>query len=93
MAQKVMRVLVPETSDALVSNIDALFTVPIMRRYIGWRFDPDQGVAGGWVRKTDPEKIPYRNEYVKAVKDGDLVPADKETAKMCGVPWIQNKRK
>lgn len=89
--KKILRVLASENSNALVSNLDALLASPPLRRYIGWRFNPELGEAGGWERKEEAEKLPYRHEYAQAVREGDLVPADKETAKLCGVGWNQQK--
>ncbi len=40
-----------------------------------------------FVPVSEPETIPNIAEYRKAVKYGDLEPADKETALICGVPW------
>ncbi len=41
----------------------------------------------GFEPVSEPTEVPYRAEYVEAVKAGDLLPADKETADACGVPF------
>jgi len=85
--KKFLKVMASEETDALFSNLEALLASPPSRRYVGWKFNAEVGEAGGWERKEEPETLPYRHEYVKAVREGDLVPADKETAKLCGVIW------
>lgn len=66
-----------------------------VRRFVGRKFDPTAGevdakgeAQGGFVILADGESIPVKAEYVKAVKQGDLEPADAETAKLCGVPFV-----
>lgn len=63
-----------------------------VRRFIGWKFDASLGEvdkkgkpSGGFVALPDGETVPYRAEYVKAVKKGMLTPVDEETASLCGV--------
>lgn len=43
--------------------------------------------GGRWVFRAtaEPAEVPYRHEYVKACKDGDLWAADPDTAEACGV--------
>jgi hypothetical protein len=56
------------------------------RRFVGWQYDPSKK---GYVKTNQPEEITLtknnRNYYVKLVKDGDLIPADEETSKICGL--------
>lgn len=73
------------SKNTLVPNLDALNANPPQRRFIGWLFNETLGDAGGWDKKQEPESIPYKQEYVQAVKEGDLEPADEETAILCGV--------
>lgn len=53
-----------------------------VRRFIGWRFDPtvgevdEKGIAQGGFVMAEPELVPVRAEYIKALKSGDLAPAD-----------------
>jgi len=78
--------------DAMVANIDALDAKPPMRRFIGRQYNAELGEAGGWEKKLEPETIPCYNDYIKAIKDGDLIPADEQTAKICGVPWARKQK-
>ena len=83
----------------LVSDIPALLEAHV-RRYIGRRLDMTLGgsyidsVTGqevrqaGWVPTDEVSEIPNLVEYRKAIKAGDLEAADKETADLCGVPWV-----
>lgn len=74
--------------DALFPNIAAQSSSNPQCRFIGWNYDPTIGEAGGWIRKSEPETVPYHNDYVKAVKEGDLVAADEQTAILCGVSFM-----
>lgn len=91
--KKTLNVYAAPNHDALVPNIDALATNPPQRRFVGWQYNADVGEAGGWERKSEPETVTYYNDYIKAVKDGDLIPADEQTAQMCGVPWTKKVHK
>jgi hypothetical protein len=42
---------------------------------------------GGFVLKDDPELVPNRVEYRDALKEGSLLPADKETAAVVGLTF------
>lgn len=85
--KRTLKVLAAPDRISLVANIDALYAVPPQRRFIGWNYDAALGEAGGWVRKEEPEELPYKHEYVKAIKEGDLIPADAETAHICGLQF------
>lgn len=63
-----------------------------VRRFIGCRFDASVGEIdskgipqGGFVPTGKVAVVPYRAEYVQAIKEGDLKPADAETARLCKV--------
>jgi hypothetical protein len=70
-----------------------------VRRFIGRRVDrtighdevnPENGQTvktGGFPSTGEAEEVPYRAEYLFAVRDGDAWAADEETAKVCGVPF------
>lgn len=72
-----------------------------VRRFVGRKHDRTLGAAfrdetgaemrqGGWPPSHHPDEadeLPYRAEYVQAVKDGDLWAADTETAALCGVKF------
>lgn len=80
MAQMTLRVRAKGT--ALVTNYEALDAGT--KRYVGWKHE--QQPSGEWAFVTSGEEtVPYRAEYVMAVKDGDLEVADEATAKICGV--------
>jgi hypothetical protein len=53
-------------------------------RYIGRKWDSSlKGYPA-----TEPSVVRPLPEYVIAVQNGDLAPADEATAKYCGVPFI-----
>lgn len=58
-----------------------------VRRYIGRQYDPTLGKAGGWVPNEEPQEIENSADYRQAVREGDLLPADQETASLCGVSF------
>lgn len=50
----------------------------------------NQHRQGGWPashKPAEPDELPYRAEYLFAIRDGDLWAADKETADICGVAF------
>lgn len=57
------------------------------RRYIGRQYDPSVGPAGGWPSTGKPEEVDCLAEYIIAVRQGDVLPADSESAALCGVPF------
>ena len=71
------------------------------RRFVGRRFDGSLGAVfvdesgaqqrqGGWPAShspANPDEIPHRADYVRALRDGDLWPADAETAAFVGVAF------
>ena len=61
--------------------------------FVGWQYSASVGEAGGWIRKTEPDIVAYDNDYLKAVRDGDLVAADFETAQLCGVAFFADIKK
>lgn len=66
----------------LINDHDALIAGTC--RYIGRRWDAE---LKGWPATEEPSKVRPLSEYVMAVKHGDLIPADKETADYCSVPF------
>lgn len=58
-----------------------------VRRYIGRKFQEVETGSFGFVPTGEAEEVPYRHEYVKACKDGDLYAADEATAAACGVEF------
>lgn len=69
------------------------------RRFIGRRYDRTLGFdekdpltgnvtkTGGFPSTGKVEEVPYRGEYIHALRDGDVWPADEETARVAGVPF------
>lgn len=63
-----------------------------VRRFVGRKFDEKLGKKdkdgvpqGEFVITGKVVVLPYRAEYVQAVKEGDLIPVDAETARLCKV--------
>ena len=69
----------------LVVNYEALEAGA--RRYIGREFLPGVGAQGGWPASKDAAKVPVTHEYLKSLRDGSLVAADKATAELAGVKF------
>lgn len=55
-------------------------------RYIGRRWD---ATLHGFPATDTPSEVEALPEYVLAVQNGDLAPADEKTAKYCGVTWVK----
>jgi hypothetical protein len=58
-----------------------------IKRFVGRKYLEVQPGWFGFAPTGEAEEVPYRAEYVKACFDGDLWPADLETAKACGVSF------
>lgn len=73
---------------ALVADVHAQEhpTHPI-RRFVGRRLQEVTPGRFGWCPTEAPQEIDYHHDLARACKDGDLWPADEETAKACGVPF------
>ena len=71
--------------DKLINDLDALKRG--ISRYIGRKWDAS---LKGFPPADEPSVVPTSIEYVKMVQQGDLAPADEETAKYCGVPFIKH---
>lgn len=74
-----LKLKVRPVANVLVSDFEALNSG--VRRFVGRRFDP----SVGFVPLDEDAEVPFRAEYVQAVKAGELEPCDAETAKLCGV--------
>lgn len=83
---------------AMVQDIDAMYAG--RRQYVGRRLDPTKGEKfvdpedGKTMRQQavfaptkEPSEVRLHPEYIKAVADGDLWPADEKTAQLCGVKF------
>lgn len=55
-----------------------------IKRYVGCKYDKENNM---FVQLELGQEIPARAEYVRAVKEGALLPMDKETADYCGVDF------
>lgn len=70
---------------ALYPNIATLTGITgATRRFVGWA-----ELNGEWVPRTEPETIPACAEYARALRQGELIPADKATADAVGIPFKQ----
>lgn len=69
--------------DALVQDFDAMEAG--IKRFLGRKYQEVEPGVWGFAPTGEAAEVPYRAEYVKACKEGDLFAADKETAKACGV--------
>lgn len=69
---------------SLVQNFEKLEAG--IKTFVGRKYvEPSPGLWG--FAPTGDEVVPYRAEYVKACKDGDLYAADEATASACGVEF------
>ncbi len=71
---------------ALVADVIAQEhpTHPV-RRFVGRRWQEILPGRWGWAPKEEAEEHDFHHDLVRACKEGDLWPADAETAKLCGV--------
>ncbi len=70
---------------ALVQNYEAMEAR--IKRFIGRRYLEVEPGVFGFVPTGETDEVKYGAEYVRACKDGDLWPADLETAQACGVSF------
>jgi hypothetical protein len=61
-----------------------------VKAFLGRKYEEVKPGVWGFVPTGMVAEVPYRAEYAKACKDGDLIAADEETAKLCGVPFESN---
>ena len=71
--------LVRAVGATLVVNYEALESGA--RRFIGRTFLASAGPNGGWPASAEPAKVPATAEYLKALRDGSLAPADEAMLK------------
>lgn len=83
MQTKVLRVRAH--GDASVPNYERLDQG--VNCFIGRVFTELEPGRWGFVPTTDIVEVPSRAEYLKAIRDGDLVPADGETARAAGMKY------
>ncbi len=58
-----------------------------IKSFVGRKFLEVEPGVFGFCPTNEAEEVAYCAEYVKACKDGDLYPADAETASACGVSF------
>lgn len=74
--------------DALVADVHAQeHPTHAVRRFIGRRWQEVAPGEWGWCPTEKPQATEYHHDLVRACRDGDLWPADAETAKACGVAF------
>jgi hypothetical protein len=89
-SNKRMKLKLAPGSEAKQPVIELLNLRPPTRRFIGWNLvtvNVDNQVRFGYEPKTEPDDVAYHWDYVQAVRNGELVPADQETADLCGVAF------
>lgn len=57
------------------------------RRFIGRKYIEVEPGQWGFAPTGETEEVPLQSDYLKAIKDGDLWPADRETADIAGVEF------
>lgn len=60
---------------------------PQRRRMVARKHAEISPGSWAWVPAAEAEEADYHHDLAKACRDGDLWPADKETAAACGVPF------
>jgi hypothetical protein len=75
--------------DALVTDFVAMRHH--QKRFIGREHDPSHGEGGGFVPTGKAVTVPgtgeFGREYIAALKNGTLAPADEATAKAAGIEF------
>lgn len=56
-----------------------------VRRCIGRRWQEAMPGRWAWVPTGEPQEVDYHHDLAKACRDGDLWPADEDTAATCSV--------
>lgn len=79
------RARVTERGPALVQDFERLELG--IKRFLGWRLVSNADGTRAFEETSEVAEVPYRAEYVFACREGDLWPADLETARACGVPF------
>ena len=71
--------------DALVQNFEKLDAG--IKSFIGRKYVEVEPGWWGFVPTGETDEVAYRAEYVRSCKDGELYPADAETAAACGASF------
>lgn len=78
--QKKLRV--KAVGDSRTHNFEAMRAGRL--QFVGRKYDP---ATEDWTTiLPDGEEVPFRFEYVQAIKEGNLEPLDDETCRHCGLP-------
>jgi len=83
----IQKLLVRAAHTALVPDYEA--QEDGILRYVGRHRDATIGDGGAWVPDVDPRELPVRAEYLQELRAGCLLPADEDTARLCGVPFVK----
>lgn len=62
-----------------------------IRQFVGREYKEVEPGQWGFVPTSKSTEVPFRAEYVEAVRVGDADAADEETARACGVKWTPPK--
>lgn len=79
---------VKAVGESLVHNFNAFAAGRL--QFVGRKFDLK---SDSWLILPEGEEVPFRAEYLHAVKEGDLEPLDDETCRLCGVPALKALKK
>lgn len=58
-----------------------------IRQFVGREYREIEPGVFGFAPTSEPTEVPFRAEYVLAVRAGDAEAADEETARACGVKF------
>lgn len=75
---------------AMVTDFEAMDAG--VKRFVG-RLPELKGSQIHWAPKAEASEVPDRAEYRQALADGDLVPADRATAELCGLSFKEETKK
>lgn len=83
MVNKILRVKANLNTNAMVTNFEALDAG--VKRFVGWKWDVTLQPRPGFVQHENVEEVPNRKEYRDCLLNGELLPADQETANVVGM--------
>lgn len=92
---KLLKLLHNPESSGLMPILELLDSSPPQRKFVGLKMKKvllDGQERFEFERKSEGDVVKYHHLYKKAVKEGVLLPADAETARLCGVEWDQPKK-
>lgn len=83
-----MKLVVLPAGDKLFPDLKAQSAG--LRRFIGRVYNTE---AGGWIPMPEPVEIDDIAEHRQALREGDLLPGDQDTAKLLNLPFSDKKQK